>query len=163
MTVNTCQCFRCLIFSPSIQLSVSTSFCFKTLTAGLPRLPHLCSQSEWSKIFLDSQGAATWSIALCPFPRSLIASYQQNPPSSLITSLALFLTDLFLPVPALINRAYSSFPRHSGTPRPAMRQVQHIPGHMKRTQFCWYKFLHLNFFRFLLPFCVCVCVFLKHF
>lgn len=123
-----CDCQYMLVFSmfaffsSSIQLSVSTSFCFKTLTAELPPLPHLCPRSKWSKIFLDSQGATVWSIAVSFFSKSN-ASYQQNPPSSLITPLALFLTDSFLPFPPLSNRAYSSFPRHSETPRPAMKRV----------------------------------------
>lgn len=54
-------------------------------------------------------GAIIWSIALCPFPWSLIASYQQDPPSSLITSLLLFRTDLFLPFSAVINRDFCYF------------------------------------------------------
>lgn len=54
-------------------------------------------------------GAIIWSIALCPFPWSLIASYQQDPPSSLITSLLLFHTDLFLPFSAVINRDFCYF------------------------------------------------------
>lgn len=99
----------CCYFLNLQLISVSTFCHFKALTTRWTQLPLLCPHSKWGKIFHDSHRAIIWSSSLCPFPWSLIASYQQDPPSSLITSLLLFRTDLFLPFSAVINRDFWYF------------------------------------------------------